>query len=334
MFTPKPKIVQKSDNFVINQLVPMKIVFLDAATVGQSPALEKIASFGEFVSYGRTSAAETPGRVADCDIAITNKVVFDRKVIDAAPRLKLICVTATGVNNIDLEYAAQRGIAVKNVADYSTESVTQTTFMLIFSLLGHSGYWDDYVKSGEWTRSGLFTDISHSWWQLAGKRMGIIGMGKIGQRVAAVARAFGMDVVYFSTSGTNHCGDYPALLLEELLSTSDIISIHAPLNERTRNLIAAPELAKMKETALMVNVGRGGIVNEADLAEALDGGTIGGAALDVFTAEPLPKDHPLLNLKHPERARFTPHVAWTSDEARTLLMERVAANIEDFILQK
>lgn len=305
----------------------MKIVFLDADTVGRSPALERIASLGEFVSYGRTSAAEAPARVAGCDVAITNKVVFDRALIDAAPNLKLICVTATGVNNIDLEYAAQKGIAVRNVADYSTESVTQTTFMLIFSLLGHAPYWDAFVKDGSWTRSGLFTDISHCWWQLSGKRMGIIGMGKIGRRVAAVASAFGMEVVYFSTSGTNHCSDFPALSLDELISTSDIVSIHAPLNGRTLNLIAAPQLNKMKPTALLVNVGRGGIVNEADLARALDEGLIGGAALDVFTVEPLPAGHPLLNLKHPERARFSPHIAWTSREAMDTLMERTLENV-------
>ena len=309
----------------------MKIVILDADTVGASPALDKIARLGEFVSYPRTAASQTAGRVADADIVITNKVVISREVMEAAPALKLICVTATGVNNVDLGAASERGITVRNVADYSTESVTQVTFMHIFSLMGHMQYWDSFAKSGEWTVSGLFTDISHTWGQLSGRRIGIIGMGKIGGSVARVASAFGMEVVYFSTSGTSHCTEYPSLPLGELLATSDIVSIHAPLNERTRGLIGATQLKMMKPTAILVNVGRGGIVDEADLAAALDSGVIAGAGLDVFTAEPLPAEHPLLHLQHPDRLRLTPHIAWTSDEARTLLMERTLNNIETFL---
>lgn len=309
----------------------MKIVILDADTVGESPALDKIAALGEFIKYSRTAACDTAGRIADADIAITNKVVIGAAEMDASPRLKLICVTATGVNNIDLEAAAARGITVKNVADYSTESVTQTTFVHIFGLMCHGPYWDRFVKDGSWTASGLFTDISHTWGQLSGRQIGIIGMGKIGSRVAQVAEAFGMKVAYFSTSGTGHCKEYPCLPLEELLAQSDIVSIHAPLNERTRGLIGAAELRMMKPTAILVNVGRGGIVDEAALAAALDEGTIAGAGLDVFTREPLPAGHPLLCLKHPERLSLSPHVAWTSDEARETLMERTLENIVEFI---
>lgn len=311
----------------------MKIVILDADTVGESPALDKIAALGEFVKYPRTAACDTAGRIAEADIAITNKVVIGATEMDAAPRLKLICVTATGVNNIDLEAAAARGITVKNVADYSTESVTQTTFVHIFGLMCHGPYWDRFVKDGSWTASGLFTDISHTWGQLAGRQIGIIGMGKIGSRVAQVAAAFGMKVAYFSTSGTGHCKEYPCLPLEELLAQSDIVSIHAPLNERTRGLIGAAELRMMKPTAILVNVGRGGIVDEAALAAALDEGIIAGAGLDVFTAEPLPAGHPLLTLRHPERLSLSPHVAWTSNEARDLLMERTLANIKEYLFR-
>ncbi|MBO4557100.1 MAG: D-2-hydroxyacid dehydrogenase [Bacteroidales bacterium] len=309
----------------------MKIVFLDADTIGQSPALDKIAQLGEFVSYPRTSPNQTAERVADADIIITNKVLLDRAVMDAAPRLRLICIIATGVNNVDLEYATERGITVRNVADYSTESVTQVTFMHIFSLMCHAEYWDQFAKSGAWTASGLFTDISHTWGQLCGRRIGIIGMGKIGQRVAQVAKAFGMEVSYFSTSGTGHCTDYPSLPLDELLATSDMVSIHAPLNDRTRGLIGSRQLCAMKPTAILVNVGRGGIVDEADLAAALDGGVIAGAALDVFCKEPVPSDNPLLHLRHPERLRISPHIAWTSDEARETLMQRTLENIVTFI---
>ena len=309
----------------------MKIVILDADTVGESAALGQIAQLGEFVKYPRTAAEDTVQRIKDAEIVITNKVIIGQKEMDAAPQLKLICVTATGTNNIDLEYAAKRGITVKNVADYSTESVTQVTFMHIFRLMTHGEYWDGFVKDGAWTRSGLFTDISHTWPQLAGHTIGIIGMGKIGGRVAQVASAFGMKVVYFSTSGTGHCTDYPSLPLGELLSVSDIVSIHAPLNERTRNLIDAEQLRMMKPTAILVNVGRGGIVNEDSLAKALDAGTIAGAGLDVFMSEPIPSSHPFLQMAHPERLSLSPHIAWTSNEARDTLMRRVYQNIRDYI---
>lgn len=311
----------------------MKIVILDADTVGESVALGKIAQLGEgeFVKYARTAACETITRIKDAGIVITNKVIIGQKEMDAAPKLKLICVTATGTNNIDLEYAAQKGIIVKNVADYSTESVTQVTFMHIFRLLTHGQYWDGFVKGGAWTRSGLFTDISHIWPQLAGHTIGIIGMGKIGSRVAQVASAFGMKVVYFSTSGTGHCTDYPSLPLGELLAVSDIVSIHAPLSERTRNLIGAEQLKQMKPTAILVNVGRGGIVNEGDLAQALDAGTIAGAGLDVFMSEPIPASHPFMKMAHPERLSLSPHIAWTSNEARDTLMQRVYQNIRDYL---
>lgn len=309
----------------------MKIVILDADTVGESAALGQIAQLGEFVKYPRTAAEDTVQRIKDAEIVITNKVIIGQKEMDAAPLLKLICVTATGTNNIDLEYAAKKGITVKNVADYSTESVTQVTFMHIFRLLTHGHYWDGFVKDGAWTRSGLFTDISHTWPQLAGHTLGIIGMGKIGGRVAQVASAFGMKVVYFSTSGTGHCTDYPSLPLDELLAVSDIVSIHAPLNGRTRNLIGAEQLEMMKPTAILVNVGRGGIVNEEDLAQALDTGIIAGAGLDVFMSEPIPACHPFLQMAHPERLSLSPHIAWTSNEARDTLMRRVYQNIRDYI---
>mgnify|MGYP002624518857 FL=1 len=311
----------------------MNIVFLDADTVGPSAAIERIARMGSFTAYPRTSPSQAPERVADADIVITNKVVFDRALIDAAPRLKLICVTATGVNNIDLDYAAARGVTVKNVDDYSTESVAQTTFMHIFSLVCHSRQWDSFVKDGSWSRSGLFTDISLRWNELGSLRMGIIGMGRIGRRVATLAKAFSMDVVYYSTSGTNHCTDYPALPLDELLRTSDIVSIHAPLTAATANLIGLDQLKKMKPDAFIINVGRGGIICEADLATALDGGIMAGAALDVFTREPMPEDHPLLHLGHPERIRFSPHIAWTSNQAMDTLMERTERNIAEFLEQ-
>ena len=304
----------------------MKIVFLDAATVGDT-SLAPIARLGELVCYDRSTPAEARERVGDCDVLIVNKVRVDSALLDAAPALKLVCEAATGVNNIDVEACEKRGIPVRNVAGYSTDSVVQETFMHMLSLLGKAPYFDGAVKSGAYSRSGLFTDVSHPFIEITGKTLGIIGMGTIGQKVAGVATAFGMRVIYFSTSGTGHCKDYPCVDLDTLLAESDVVSIHAPLNARTQGLLKMAELRKMKPSAFLINMGRGGIVDEADLAAAVDEGVIAGAALDVFTVEPLPSDHPFLQVKHPERFRFTPHTAWASVEARERLVAIIADNI-------
>ena len=304
----------------------MKIVFLDAATVGDT-SLAPIARLGELVCYDRSTPAEARERVGDCDVLIVNKVRVDSGLLDAAPALKLVCEAATGVNNIDVEACKKRGIPVRNVAGYSTDSVVQETFMHLLSLLGKAPYFDGAVKSGAYSRSGLFTDVSHPFIEITGKTLGIIGMGTIGQKVASVAAAFGMRVIYFSTSGTGHCKDYPCVDLDTLLAESDVVSIHAPLNARTQGLLKMAELRKMKPSAFLINMGRGGIVDEADLAAAVDEGVIAGAALDVFTVEPLPSDHPFLQVKHPERFRFTPHTAWASVEAREHLVAIIADNI-------
>ena len=304
----------------------MKIVFLDAATMGDV-SFEPIARLGEFVTYAASTQEQARERVKDVDVLIINKIIVDKELIDAAPSLKLICISATGVNNIDVEYAASKGIPVRNVAGYSTDSVVQSTYMHILSLVGGAPYFDRSVKSGDYSRSGMFTDPNWNWWELAGKTIGIIGMGNIGKKVASIAEAFGMKVCYFSTSGTGHCKDYPCLSLEELLAVADIVSVHAPLNDRTNGLIGENELSLMKPTAFLVNMGRGGIVLEHALADAVDNGVIAGAGLDVFAAEPLPLDHPYLHMKHPERMSLAPHVAWASVEARTRLVSMIADNI-------
>ena len=306
----------------------MKIVFLDAATVGDTP-LDEISALGELVCYPTSTKEEALRRVGNCDVLIINKIVVDSALMDAAPSLKLICEAATGVNNIDLEAAAARGIPVRNVAGYSTDSVVQDTFMHILSLAGNGPYFDGAVKSGAYSAGPIFTDLSRPFYELTGKTIGIIGLGTIGTKVAHVAEAFGMRVVYYSTSGTSHNKDYPSLTLDELMATADVISIHAPYNERTAGLIGARELAMMKPTAFIVNTGRGGIVDEAALAQAVDEDRIGGAALDVYVREPLPADSPLLHTRHPEMFRFTPHTAWASVEARARLVSAIAANIRE-----
>lgn len=310
----------------------MKIVFLDAATLGETP-LDEIAALGELVTYPMSTREEALARVGDCEVLIVNKVRVDAELLSRAPRLRLICEAATGVNNIDLEAAAARGIPVRNAAGYSTEAVVQSTFAHLLSLAGYAPYFDDCVKSGRYSAGSLFCDISHPYMELAGKTLGIIGLGAIGTRVAAVASALGMRVIYYSTSGTSHNSEYPSVPLDELLAQADAVSIHAPLNERTKGLLGAAELRRMKPTAFLLNLGRGGIVDEAALAEAVDAGVIAGAALDVYVVEPLPADSPLLHVKHPERFRFTPHTAWASREALLRLVHQVADNIRGTVLE-
>jgi glycerate dehydrogenase len=222
------------------------------------------------------------------------------------------------------------GIAVKNVAGYSTPSVVQHTFALLLALGEQIGYYDQYVKSGAWSRGGLFTHLGRPFSEIAGKEWGIVGLGTIGSEVARVAEAFGARVSYTSTSGTPHSDRWPHRPLEELLERSDILSIHAPLNERTRNLLGPAELARMKTGAILLNLGRGGIVDESALAAELDRRELY-AGLDVTEREPLPEDSPLLKLAHPERLLVTPHIAWASREARARLLEGIVRNIEEFL---
>ena len=309
----------------------MNIVFLDASTVGEVPNLESLKELGDVTFYDVTAPEETAERICGADIAITNKVVFTRELMQNAEQLKLICIAATGMNNVDREAAKDLGIKVKNVAGYASVSVAQTTFAMILKLLQNLAAYDNYIKSGEYSRSPIFTNMHQNYHEISGMRFGIIGLGNIGQKVADIAESFGAEVVYYSTSGKNTGQPYERLELNDLLETSDIVSIHAPLNENTENLIGADQLALMKSSALLINTGRGGIVNEADLAHALDEESIGGAALDVFENEPIKPDNPLLSINNKDRIVLTPHIAWASVEARTQLIEGVKENIETFI---
>ena len=308
----------------------LKIVFLDAQTLGSDISLAPVASLGEYVSYPFTKPEEVFDRIAGFDVVITNKVWMGKEQIDSSPALKLICVAATGTNNVDTAYAASKGIPVRNAVDYSTESVTQVTWMHILSLVGHARYFDDYVKDGSYSASGCFTNAAVPFFELRGKTFGTVGLGNIGSRVAAVAEAFGMKVLYFPTSGKPHSDRYKADTdLDSFLSRCDVVSVHCPLNERTNGLIGYDRIAQMKRSAVLVNMGRGGIVVEADLVRALDEGLIAGAATDVFTKEPLPAGHPYLQMQHPERLLLTPHIGWASREARICLVEKIAANIKE-----
>ena len=311
----------------------MKIVFLDVKTVGNVPNLHLFEQFGEVAYFQTTLPQQVQERVEEADIVITNKVVLDSTTIEQAPKLKLICIAATGTNNVDKAAALKRGIPVKNASDYSSASVAQGTFALLLHLLNNIPYFDGYVKNGSYSKSDIFTHLENSFWELSRKRFGIIGLGSIGRKVAKIAEAFGAEVVYYSASGQSYEQPYQRLSLEELLRTSDVVSIHAPLNEYTSNLVTYDRLLLMKRSAILINAGRGGIVNEADLARALDEGLIAGAGVDVFEKEPISTQNPLLHIQHQERLAMTPHSIWASIESRTALIEKVAQNIQQFITE-
>ena len=308
----------------------MKIVFLDAVTLGSDIDLAVFDRFGDVTIHDRTAPEERIERCRDADIVVTNKVVIDKEVIDACEHLKLICVAATGMNNVDLDYAASRGIEVKNVSGYSTDSVVQHTFAMLFYLMEKLPYYDRYVKEKRWAKSGIFTCIDRPFHELKRKQWGIVGLGTIGKAVAKVAEAFGATVVYHSTSGKNDDPLYPRMELDTLLSTSHIVSIHAPLNERTRNLLDRPRLERLQKGTILLNLGRGGIIDETALAQVMQEKEIW-VGLDVTEKEPLPEDSPLYNVADSERLLITPHIAWTSVEAREKLVAGIVHNIETFL---
>ncbi|ARQ98596.1 2-hydroxyacid dehydrogenase [Campylobacter devanensis] len=308
----------------------MKIVCLDADTLGNDVDLDAVfGKFGEFVSYNMTEANQTVQRLQNADIVLTNKVLITKDVI-AQTNLKLICVTATGVNNIDLEAAKEANIPVKNVAGYSTNSVAQQTFANILALRNSTSYYENYGKNSDgWAKSPIFVNLDRPIFELSGKRFCVVGLGTIGLEIAKIAQAFGCDVCYYSTSGNNSNSKFKRVSFKEALQC-DIISIHAPLNENTKNLFDANALNQLKDGAMLVNSGRGGIIDEEKIAQIIDEREIY-FVTDVLEKEPIRADHPLLKVKNKDRLMITPHIAWASVEARKKLIELSAKNIEDFI---
>ncbi|MCT7577764.1 D-2-hydroxyacid dehydrogenase [Aliarcobacter butzleri] len=307
----------------------MQIVILDRATLGFDIDVNIFSKFGNVTSYDSTKENETAQRVKNADIVLTNKVVIGKNEIDNS-NIKLICITATGMNNVDLEYAKEKNIAVKNVAGYSTSSVVQVGFSMILYFVQKLNYYKKYVDEGNWQKNELFTHIDEPFFELDKKRVGIIGLGEIGRNFAKKAKSFDCEVVYYSTSGKNNSNEYKSISLEELLKTSDIISIHAPLNETTKNLLTYENMKNMKDGAILLNLGRGGIINENDLAKLIDEKEIY-CGIDVVSKEPIEESNPLLKVKNKDRLLLTPHIGWASIEARTRLVNMVAKNIEDFI---
>lgn len=306
----------------------MKIVFLDKKTLGDDIDLKRFNSLGECIFYDVTTADDVLTRVQDADVVVTNKVVIDKNTMQNSS-IKLICVTATGTNNIDLKYAKEKNIPVKNVAGYSTSSVAQVAFSYILQFVQKINFYDNYVKTGGWENSDIFTNNNQPFYELAGKTIGIIGLGNIGKEVAKIATAFGCKVIYYSTSGKNTDTTYESVSLEKLLKSSDIISVHCALNDQTNNLLNKKNLTLLKAGAILLNLGRGGLVNEKDISDMINDDHDIYFATDVATVEPIQKSSPLLHINNKERVLITPHIAWASVEARTRLIDLVYKNIEE-----
>lgn len=309
----------------------MKIVVLDRMSVGEDVSVDAFFQYGQAEFFNNTPDELVAERVREADIIVSNKSPMNESTLKEADKVRLICQFATGYDNVDVEYCKKRGIRVVNVQDYSTVSVAQHTIGMALSLLENLSYYDAYVKNGSYSSQKRFSHFGHPFYELDGKTWGIVGMGNIGRKVAGTAQALGCHVVYYSTSGKEREEDYNRVSFEELLAKSHILSLHCPLNEKTRYLMNRSAFEKMREDAILINVARGAIVQEEDLAKALEQGEIRGAALDVFGREPIPKDHPLLHVSCPEKLLLTPHMAWASTEARKRCVSETCKNIEAFL---
>lgn len=309
----------------------MKIVELDRETLGYDIDTSVLKTIGSFEEHEAADLETTREYIKDADVIIFNKTKMNEELLKDAPNVKLLAITATGFDNIDLEYCKSRGIAAANVKAYSTPAVAQHTFAMALFILEKISYYDEYVKSGKYSSQSGFCNFDEKYNELSGKTWGIIGMGNIGRSVAKIAEAFGCKVIFYSASGNSTCTDYERVDLDTLLKESDVLSIHCPLSDRTRNLINRDTLKLMKKSAILINVARGPVVNDADLAEALNNGTIAGAGLDVLGVEPMEKDNPLGLIKDSRKLLITPHMAWASVESRQRCFDEVLLNIKAFI---
>ena len=305
----------------------MKIILLDAKTLGSDIPLTVFSDMGEFVSYPKTSPEEAPGRVADADVIVTNKVKLRADILCHAPKLKLICVTATGYDNVDIDYCKNNGVAVCNVKGYSTECVAQLTISMALSLTNHLRVFDDYVKSGEYSKSGIQNKLTPTFNEVYGKTWGIVGLGNIGKRVADIARVMGCKVLAYKRTPVE---DYECVNLETLMRESDFISVHIPSSPETVGLISREMLSLTKEKAILINVARGNVLDEQAVADAILDGSLYGFGCDVYSTEPFPENHPYSKLSKCDNVILTPHMAWGGYETRVRLVDEVAENIKAF----
>lgn len=308
----------------------MKIVILERNSVGTDVSVDCLNELGDVTVYTNTAPGEVADRVKDADIIIANKSPLNEESLKTAANVKLICEFATGYDNVDLEYCRKRGIKVANVVNYSTMAVAQHTFALCFYILEKLHHYDHYVKSGAYAAQDRFSNFDLPFTELAGKTWGIVGMGNIGRKVAQIAEVFGCKVIFYSASGNSTCTDYERVDLDTLLKESDFLSLHCPLSDKTRNLINLDALKKMKKTAVLINVARGPVVNDADLYTALTEDMIAGAGLDVTGTEPMRDSNPLSKIMDSNKLIITPHLAWASIEARNRVVEETYKNIEAF----
>lgn len=309
----------------------MKIVFLETDTLGKDVDLTQFDVLGEVIKYPGSVPAQVPERIKDADVIVVNKLPMNEATLGEAKAVKLICLTATGTNIVDFNYTNAKNITVTNVRGYSTQSVIQHTFALFFYLYEKLSYYDRFVKSGEYIRSDIFSHFEKKFNELYGKTWGIIGLGEIGRGVAKIAQLFGCRIIYYSTSGKNDNREYERVELDTLLRESDVISIHAPLNASTLDLIGEEELKKMKSSAILLNLGRGPIVNEDALTKALKEDWIAGTGLDVLTVEPMLAANPLIEIQDSTKLIITPHIAWATVEARQRVTDEVYKNIVAYL---
>ncbi|MCM1183428.1 MAG: D-2-hydroxyacid dehydrogenase [Roseburia sp.] len=309
----------------------MKIVVLEKASLGNDIDISFFDDFGEVEYYDSTALEEVGQRVADAEIIIASKIPFNASTLGNTPKLRLICETATGYNNVDLEYCKARGIRVANVVDYCTSVVAQHTLAMTLYLMEKLPVYDAYVKKGAYGRGAVFTYFEPYFTELYGKTWGIIGLGNIGRKVAQMAQVFGCRVIYYSASGKNTSTAFERVDFDTLLAESDILSLHCPLTERTERIINAQALEKMKRTAILINVARGPVVDGQALYDALVSGKLAAAGLDVLEKEPIAADNPLGRIQDSTKLLITPHMAWASREARERCAREVYKNIESFL---
>lgn len=305
----------------------MKIVILDKDTLGADIDLSPLCAVGDCTVYGTTAPDEVASRVANAAVVVTNKLKLGEHNLEGAHALRLICVAATGYDNIDLAYCRRRGIALCNVPGYSTDSVAQLTVAMALSLVTHLTEYRTFTHTGEYTRCGLANCLSPVYHELSSMTWGVVGGGGIGTRVAEIARAMGCRVVMCRRKSE---GDFPLVDIDTLCRTTDILSLHLPLTEDTRGMISRERIAAMKQGAILINTARGAVTDEAALAEAVLNGHLGGLGVDVYTTEPFSEDHPFWALRRCDNVCLTPHMAWGAAEARARCVAAMAENIVRF----